>query len=212
MKLPLLNIDGSKKNETIEVSDKMIKLKVNHKLIKSVIDWQLNHSKPRTAKTKQRNQIRGSTKKIVAQKGSGGARHASKKAPIFVGGGIAHGPKGAVYKIKKINKKVRKLALAQTLSKKNLDKNLYILADVKKEIKKTKEFYNFLEKNKLINVLIISDTDSLKNIDKSARNIKNLKLIKQDGTNIYDLFKYKNVLLTLSSIKKIQERILNEKN
>ena len=212
MKLPLLNIDGSKKNETIEVSDKMIKLKVNHKLIKSVIDWQLNHSKPRTAKTKQRNQIRGSTKKIVAQKGSGGARHASKKAPIFVGGGIAHGPKGAVYKIKKINKKVRKLALAQTLSKKNLDKNLYILADVKKEIKKTKEFYNFLEKNKLINVLIISDTDSLKNIYKSARNIKNLKLIKQEGTNIYDLFKYKNVLLTLSSIKKIQERILNEKN
>ena len=212
MKLPLLNIDGSKKNETIEVSDKMIKLKVNHKLIKSVIDWQLNHSKPRTAKTKQRNQIRGSTKKIVAQKGSGGARHASKKAPIFVGGGIAHGPKGAFYKIKKINKKVRKLALAQTLSKKNLDKNLYILADVKKEIKKTKEFYNFLEKNKLINVLIISDTDSLKNIDKSARNIKNLKLIKQEGTNIYDLFKYKNVLLTLSSIKKIQERILNEKN
>ena len=211
MKFPLLKIDGSK-SETIEVSDKIFNLKVNHKLIKFVIDWQLNHSKPRTAKTKQRNQIRGSTVKIVAQKGSGGARHASKKAPIFVGGGVAHGPKGAVYKIKKINKKVRKLALAQTLSKKNSDKNLYILADVKTEIKKTKEFNKFLLKNNLANVLIISDTDSLKNINKSARNIKNLKLIKQEGTNIYDLFKYKNVIMTSSSVKKLQERILNEKN
>ena len=211
MKFPLLNIDGSK-SESIEISDKIMKLKVNHKLIKFVIDWQFNHAKPRTAKTKQRNEIRGSTRKIVAQKGSGGARHASKKAPLFVGGGVAHGPKGAVYKIKKINKKVRKLALAQTLSKKNSDKNLYFLADVKNEIKKTKEFNKFLEKNKLANVLIISDTESLKNIDKSARNIKNIKLIKDEGTNIYDLFKYKNIIITSSSAKKIQDRILNEKN
>ncbi len=211
MKIPILNIDGTK-GSSVEISDKLVNLKVNHKLIKYVIDWQLNHAKPRTAKTKQRNQITGSTKKIVAQKGSGGARHASKKAPIFVGGGVAHGPKGAVYKNKKINKKVRKLALAQTLSKKNLDKNLYILADVKKEIKKTKEFNKFLLKNKLKNILIISDEDSLKNINKSARNIKDLKLIKHEGTNIYDLFKYKNVIITSTSVKKIQERVLNEKN
>ena len=113
MKFPLLSVDGSK-TDSIEISDKLIKLKVNHKLIKFVIDWQLNHAKPRTAKTKQRNEIKGSTKKIVPQKG-GGARHLV--APLFVGGGVAHGPKGAAYKIKKINKKVRKLALAQTLSK-----------------------------------------------------------------------------------------------
>ena len=211
MKFPLLSIDGAKA-ESIEISDKLVKLKVNHKLIKFVIDWQLNHAKPRVAKTKQRNEIRGSTKKIVPQKGGGGARHASKKAPLFVGGGVAHGPKGSVYKVKKINKKVRKLALAQTLSKKNLDKNLHILADVKKEIKKTKEFNKFLVKNKLANVLIISDNDSMKNIDKSARNIKNVKLIKEEGTNIYDLFKYKNVIMTSSSVKKIQERVVNEKN
>ena len=211
MKFPLLNIDGTK-SETIEVSDKLVKLKVNYKLIKYVIDWQLNHSKPRTAKTKQRNQIRGSTKKIVAQKGSGGARHASKKAPLFVGGGVAHGPKGSVYKIKKINKKVRKLALAQSISKKNLDKKLHIIADVKTEIKKTKEFNSFLTKNKLDNALIVSDLGSLKNINKSARNIKNVKLIQHEGTNIYDLFKYKNVIMTSSSIKKIQARILNEKD
>ena len=211
MKFPLLNIDGTKTN-SIEISDKLVKLKVNYKLIKYVIDWQLNHAKPRTAKTKQRNQIQGSTRKIIAQKGSGGARHASKKAPIFVGGGVAHGPKGAVYKIKKINKKVKKLALAQTLSKKNIDKKLHILADVKKEIKKTKEFNEFLEKNKLSNALIISDSDSLKNINKSARNIKNIKLISDEGANVYDLFKYKNIIITSTSAKKIQERVLNEKN
>src|SRR6056300_1917180 len=186
MKFNLLNIDSGK-SETIDVSDKIMNLKFNHKLIKYVIDWQLNHQKPRTAKTKQRNEVKGSTKKIYAQKGTGQARHASRKAPLFVGGGQAHGPKGAVYKIKKINKKVRKLALAQTLSKKNSDKNLHILADVKKEIKKTKEFNKFLEKNKLENVLIISDIESMKNINKSARNIKNVKLIKEEGTNIFDL-------------------------
>ncbi len=211
MKFPILNIDGSK-TDTIEISDKMVKLKINYKLIKYVIDWQLNHSKPRTAKTKQRNEIRGSTVKIVAQKGSGGARHASRKAPIFVGGGIAHGPKGANYKIKKINKKVRKLALAQTLSKKTSDKKLYIFADVKKEVKKTKEFNKFLEKNNLKNTLIVSDLDTLKNINKSARNIKNVKLVKEEGTNIYDLLKYTNVLVTSSSIKRLEKRILNEKN
>ena len=211
MKFPLLSIDGSK-SESIEISDKLVKLKVNHKLIKFVIDWQLNHAKPRTAKTKQRNEIRGSTKKIVAQKGSGGARHASRKAPLFVGGGVAHGPKGAVYKIKKINKKVRKLALAQTLSKKNIDKKLYILNDVKKEIKKTKEFNKFLVDNNLSNALIVSDKESKKNINKSARNIKNLKIINNDGANIYDMLKYTNVILTSTSIKKIEEKILNEKN
>ena len=77
MKIKLLSIDNSK-SETIEISDKILSKKVNHKLIKSVIDWHLNHSKPRTAKTKQKNEIKGSTKKIVPQKGSGGARHASR--------------------------------------------------------------------------------------------------------------------------------------
>ena len=211
MKFPLLSIDGAK-SDSIEISDKLVKLKVNHKLIKFVIDWQLNHAKPRTAKTKQRNEIKGSTKKIVPQKGGGGARHASRKAPLFVGGGVAHGPKGSAYKVKKINKKVRKLALAQTLSKKNLDKNLHILADVKKEIKKTKEFNNFLKKNNLLDVIIISDIETLKNINKSARNIKNLKIINDAGANIYDMMKYKNVLLTQSSVKNLEKRILNEKN
>ena len=211
MKLNLLNLDGGK-SETIDVSDKIMNLKFNHKLVKYVIDWQLNHQKPRTAKTKQRNEIRGSTKKIYAQKGTGQARHASKKAPLFVGGGQAHGPKGAVYKIKKINKKVRKLALAQTLAKKNVDKQLHILSDVTKEVKKTKDFNKFLNNNKLSNVLIVSDKNSEKNFVRSARNIKNIKVIRDEGTNIYDLLKFTNVIITSSSMKKIETRLLDEKN
>ena len=211
MKVKLLNIE-SPKSETIDVSDKILKQKINYKLIKSVVDWQLNHSKPRTAKTKQKNEIKGSTRKIVPQKGSGGARHASRKAPIFVGGGVAHGPKGAVYKVKKINKKVRKLALAHTISKKNSDNNLFVLSDVKKKIKKTKEFNNFLKKNNLLNIIIISDIETLKNINQSARNIKDLKILNETGVNIYDMMKYKNVMFTQSSIKSIEKRILNEKN
>jgi large subunit ribosomal protein L4 len=211
MKLNSLNIEGGKSG-TVEISDKIMNLKFNHKLVKYVIDWQLNHQKPRTAKTKQRNEVKGSTKKIYAQKGTGQARHASKKAPLFVGGGQAHGPKGAVYKIKKINKKVRKLALAQTIAKKNVDKQLHILSDVTKEIKKTKDFNKFLNSNKLLNVLIVSDKDSEKNFVKSARNIKNIKVIRDEGANIYDLLKYTNVIITSSSMKKIETRLLDEKN
>jgi len=211
MKFNLLNLEGGK-SESIDVSDKIMNLKFNHKLIKYVIDWQLNHQKPRTAKTKQRNEIRGSTKKIYAQKGTGQARHASKKAPLFVGGGQAHGPKGAVYKIKKINKKVRKLALAQTLAKKNIDKQLYFLSDVKKEFNKTKNFNKFLLSNKLSNALIVSDKVSEKNFARSARNIKNIKVISDEGANIYDMLKYTNVIITSSSIKKIETRLLDEKN
>ena len=138
MKLDKLNLDGKK--TSIEVLDKIFSAKINHKLVSSVLYKTNANYKGRHAKTKQQNEVSGPTSKIYAQKGTGNARHASRKAPIFVGGGIAHGPKGDNYKIKKVNKKVRKLALAQTLSKKNYDKSLHILADVKKEIKKTKLF------------------------------------------------------------------------
>ena len=206
MKLQVINIDG-KRTENIELSDKIFSIKQNKILIQSVLYWQLNHFKPRTAKTKQRNEVKGSTAKIYAQKGTGGARHSSRKAPLFVGGGVAHGPKGAVYKIKKINKKIRKLGLLQLLSQKNKVNSLFIVEDFKKKITKTKEFNNFLIQNKLGNSLIISDKISKSNIIKSARNIPNLKIIEQEGTNVYDLLKYKNVIFTTTSIKSLQERL-----
>ena len=206
MKFKVINIDGKKSND-IELSDKIFSLTPNKYVIQSLVDWQLNHFKSRTAKTKQRNEVKGSTKKIYAQKGTGGARHSSRKAPIFVGGGVAHGPKGAVYKIKKMNKKVRKLGLFYILSQKNKVNSLFVVEDFKDEIKKTKLFNKFLEKNKLTNSLIISDKISKSKIIKSARNIPDLKIIDQEGANVYDLLKYKNVVFTTSSIKSFQDRI-----
>ena len=179
MSIKVLTIDGSVKSQSLKLSENLIGLKVNNRLLKYVVDWQLNRS---------------------------------KKAPIFVGGGIAHGPKGDNYKTKSINKKIRKLALAQTISKKNFNKELYIFDDVKKKIEKTKTFNNFLTKNKLNNVLIVSDKETEKNIFKSVRNIPDVKLINDQGANVYDLIKFKNVLFTTSSIKKIQERLTNEKD
>jgi len=206
MKLQVINIDG-KKTENIELSDKIFSVKPSKNLIQSIVDWQLNHFKPRTAKTKQRNEVKGSTAKIYAQKGTGGARHSSRKAPIFVGGGVAHGPKGSVYKVKKINKKIRKLGLLHLLTQKNKVNSLFVVEDFKKEITKTKLFSKFLEKNKLQNSLIISDENSRSKIIRSARNIPNLKIIKQEGTNVYDLLKYKNVVFTITSIKSLQDRL-----
>ena len=211
MKLKVIDISG-KKIDDIEISDKIFSLEPNKYLIQSLIDWQLNHFKARTAKTKQRSDIKGSTAKIYAQKGTGGARHSSRKAPIFVGGGIAHGPKGAVYKINKINKKVRKIGLFHVLSHKNKVNSLFVVADFKDEIKKTKLFNEFLLKHKLKNSILISDKNSKSKIIKSAKNIPNLKIIDQEGANAYDLLKYKNVIFTTSSIKTFQDRVSKWKN
>ncbi len=207
MKLNVINIDG-KKTKDIEISDKIFSLSPNKNIIRSIVDWQLNHFKPRTAKTKQRNEVKGSTSKIYAQKGTGGARHSSRKAPLFVGGGIAHGPKGKVYRIKKINKKVKKIGLFHVLSEKVKIKSLFIIEDFKDEIKKTKQFNKFINSQKLQNVLIIPDKESKLKIIKSARNIPNLKIIDQDGANVYDILKYKNIIFTATSIKQFQDRIM----
>ena len=209
--MQVINIDG-KKTETVEVSDKVFVPKPNQNLIQTIIDWQINNLKPRKAKTQQRNEVTGSTRKIYAQKGTGGARHSSRKAPLFVGGGVAHGPKGAVYKIKKLNKKVIKLGLKHLLSHKKNINSLFIIQDIKTDIKKTKIFNDFLVKNKLSNSLIISDKDSTSKFIKSARNIPNLKIVEHSGANVYDLLKYKNVIFTTSSIKTLQDRLSKWKN
>ena len=128
-------------------------------------------------------------------------------APIFVGGGVAHGPKGYGYRLKKINKKVKSIGLKHLLSQKKQVNSLYVVEDFKNEIKKTKIFNQFLEKNKLKDSLIITDKNSKTKIFKSVQNIPNLKIIDQENTNIYDLLNYKNVIFTTTSIKSLQERL-----
>ena len=110
MKIEKINIDGKK--SSIEVLDKIISAKINNKLVSSVLYKTNANYKGRHAKTKQQNEVSGPTSKIYAQKGTGNARHASRKAPIFVGGGVAHGPKGELaYKKRKLNKSEKKIAL-----------------------------------------------------------------------------------------------------
>ena len=205
MKIEKLNLDGKK--DSIEVLDKIFSTKVNKKLIDIVLYKTNSNYKGRRAKTKQKNEIIGSTAKIYAQKGTGGARHASRKAPIFVGGGVAHGPKGGGnYKVRKLNKKEKKLSLISIFSKKNKDKLLSVFEDFKTKISKTKEFYEFIKKYQIENCLIVVDKNSKKNIELSARNIPNIKITMVEFLNIFDVLKYKKIIFTISAIKIIEER------
>ena len=205
MKIDTFDIKG--KSNPIEISEKIFSAKVNEKLISHVYYSQNSNAKLRLAKTKQKNEIKGSTKKIYAQKGTGGARHASRKAPIFVGGGVAHGPKGGGnYKIRKLNKKEKKLSLISLFSRKNENNQLSVFKDFDTKISKTKDFYEFLKKYKLENCLIVVDKNSKKNIDLSSRNIPNIKITEIEFINIFDVLKYKKIIFTISAIKTIEER------
>ena len=134
MKIDKLNLDGKK--GSIEVLDKIFSAKINKKLVNSVLYKTNANFKGRHAKTKQQNEVSGPTSKIYAQKGTGNARHASKKAPILVGGGIAHGPKGELaYKKRKLNKSEKKLSVASLITEKNKNKELLIFSDFSNEIK-----------------------------------------------------------------------------
>ena len=143
MKVDKLNLDGKK--ASIEVLDKIFSAKINKKLVNSVLFKTNANYKGRHGKTKQQNEVAGSTSKIYAQKGTGGARHASRKAPIFVGGGVAHGPKGqSAYKKRKLNKSEKKNSIASLVSEKIKNKNLLVFSDFNNEIKKSRvlSFWN----------------------------------------------------------------------
>ena len=205
MKLNTIDIDGKK--NSIEVLDKVISSKINKKLVSLVLYKTNANYKGRKAKTKQKNEIIGSTSKIYAQKGTGGARHASRKAPIFVGGGVAHGPKGeSNYKIRKLNKSEKKLSIASLITEKNLMKNLIVFSDFSKKISKTKEMFSFLKKFDAKNSLIIVDQKSKDNIYKSAKNIPNVKITDTNHFSAFDLAKYKKVIFTETSIKELEKR------
>ena len=205
MKIDKINLDG--KNGTIDVSDKIVLAKINNKLISNVLYKTNANYKGRKAKTKQKNEIIGSTSKIYAQKGTGNARHASKKAPIFVGGGVAHGPKGQLnYKKRKLNKSEKKQSIASLITKKNKLQDLIIIDDFQKEILKTKDMNNLLVKIEAKNSIIIADKKSKDNIHKSVRNIPNVKITDINHFSAYDLAKFKKVIFTETSIKDLEKR------
>ena len=205
MKIDKLNIDGKK--DSIEIADKILDSKINKQLVSYVLYKTNANYKGRKAKTKQKNEIIGSTAKIYAQKGTGNARHASRKAPIFVGGGVAHGPKGETkYKKRKLNKSEKKLSIASLITEKNKMSNLIIFNDFEKKISKTKEMNIILKKFEAVNSIIIADKKSKENIFKSVRNIPNVKITDINHFSAFDLVKYKKVIFTETSIKELENR------
>ena len=205
MKIDKLNLDGKK--GSIEVLDRIFLAKINYKLVSNVLYKTNANYKGRHAKTKQQNEVSGPTSKIYAQKGTGNARHASRKAPIFVGGGIAHGPKGELaYKKRKLNKNEKKQSVASLITEKNNNKNLLILNDFNSEIKKTKEMNSIINKLEISNSLIILDKNSKDKIEKSVRNIPNVKVTDVNHFSAYDIIKFKKVVFTESSVKELEKR------
>tara|TARA_Y100000590_G_scaffold63616_1_gene68267 strand:+ start:199 stop:819 length:621 start_codon:yes stop_codon:yes gene_type:complete len=203
MKIDTINIKGEK--NSIEVLDKIFSAKINEQLISNVLYKTIANYKGRKAKTKQRNEIRGSTAKIWAQKGTGNARHSSRKAPIFVGGGVAHGPKGeSKYKKRKLNKSEKKQSIASLITKKNITNDLIIFSDFKSEINKTKEMKSILDKFNLNSSLLILDKESKNKIHRSIRNIPNIKVADANNFNIFDILKYKKLIFTESSVKELE--------
>jgi len=207
MKIDKLNIDGKK--NSIEVLDKIFAAKINKKLVSYVLYKTNANFKGRKAKTKQQNEIKGSTSKIYAQKGTGNARHASRKAPIFVGGGVAHGPKGeSRYKKRKLNKNEKKLSITSIITEKNKRNNLIIFDDFEKKISKTKEVNKILTKFEANNSIMIIDKKSLNNIYKATKNIPNIKVTDSNHFSAFDLTKYKKLILTETSVKELEKRYL----
>ena len=205
MKIDKIDINGKK--NTIEVLDKIFSGKINKKLVDNVIYKTNTNYKGRKAKTKQKNEIKGSTAKIYAQKGTGNARHASRKAPIFVGGGVAHGPKGqSNYKKRKLNKSEKKLSIVSLLTEKNKSNNLIVFSNFITEIKKTKEINKILIKFEATNALVILDKLSKDKIYKSARNIPGVKITDVNHFSAFDVVKFKKIVFTESSVKELEKR------
>ena len=205
MKVEKLDLNGKK--DSIELLDKIFSVKINSKLVNSVLYKTNANYKGRHAKTKQQNEVSGPTSKIYAQKGTGNARHASRKAPIFVGGGIAHGPKGeSSYKKRKLNKSEKKQSIASLFSEKIKNKNLLIFNDFVSEIKKTKEMNIIVKKFDITNSLIILDKISKDKIEKSIRNIPNIKVTDINHFSAFDIVKFKKVVFTESSVKELEKR------
>jgi large subunit ribosomal protein L4 len=205
MKIEKISLDGKK--NSIEVHDSIIAAKVNKRLVSSLL-YKINANyKGRKAKTKQKNEIIGSTSKIYAQKGTGNARHASRKAPIFVGGGVAHGPKGeSNYKIRKINKSEKKKSIFSLITEKNNKKNLMIFSDFVSQINKTKEMNKILEKFDAKNSLIILDKSSKEKIIRSVKNIPNIKVTDVNHFSSFDVIKFKKIIFTETSMRELEKK------
>lgn len=175
-------------------------------ILQRTVRWQLARRQAGTHKTKSRGEVNRTTKKYIRQKGSGGARHGSRNAPIFVGGGIAHGPRVRSH-AHDLPKKVRALGLRHALSAKAGSQSLIILDDAALDAPKTKELRNSFEGLGISNALVISGNEVNENFAKAARNLPAIDVLPAQGLNVYDVLRRDTLVLTKSAVDKIHERL-----
>ncbi len=199
------NIKGEKVSQ-IDLSDIIFNVSPKGSVLHEVVTMQLAGRRSGSASVKNRSDIRGSQRKLFRQKGTGRARRGNIKSPLLRGGGVVFGPATRSYSYN-VPKKVRKLALKMALSTKLQKNTIIVLDQFELETIKTKQFIEVLNVLNVKNALIISDQKN-ENLELSSRNVPYIKVQRIEGLNVYDILKYKNLILLESSVKGIERRLL----
>jgi large subunit ribosomal protein L4 len=201
--IDVLSVDGKKVKE-LELNENIFGIEPNENIVHSVIVNYMANQRQGTQNTKTRSEVSGGGRKPWRQKGTGRARQGSIRAPQWIKGGIALGPKPRSYRFK-INKKERQLAVRSVLSSKVNEKELTVLDKIELKEIKTAEMAKIMNNLKLTGKTLFVLPGNDVNVQKSARNIKGVKVSIVDTMNTYDLVKYDNLVLTVDSVKKIEE-------
>lgn len=203
LKVDVLNMDG-KKVEDIELNENVFGIEVNEVAVHTaLVNFQANQRQG-TQSTKTRSEVSGGGRKPWKQKGTGRARQGSIRAPQWIKGGIALGPKPRSYKYT-VNKKERRLAIKSVLSSKVLEKQLTVVDKLELKEIKTKSMVNALAALKVEGKTLIVVPEVNKNVLMSARNIEGVKTITANNINVFDLLKYNNLILSVDTVKKLEE-------
>ncbi|MBW7954653.1 50S ribosomal protein L4 [Candidatus Gracilibacteria bacterium] len=202
METKLLNQEG-KEIGTIELNESVFGTEVNEGLIHRALVYQISNARLVVAHTKTRGEVRGSTRKIYKQKGTGRARAGASRSPIRIGGGVTFGPRNTVNFTKSMNKKERRLALCSMLSSKMQSNNLIVLDSINFGEIKTKNMVSVLNSIPYTKNVLLGLATKNEIVEKSSRNIPNLKTLTVDYLNIKDLLKYQTLVLLKDSIEKL---------
>ena len=202
-KIDVYSIEGKKVQE-IELKDEIFGIVPNEAVVHSVLVNFLANQRQGTQNTKTRSEVRGGGRKPWRQKGTGRARQGSIRAPQWIKGGIALGPKPRSYYYT-VNKKERQLAVKSVLSSKVLENTLVVVDSLDMKGIKTKEMVKVLNNLKVEGKTLMLLADKNENVQKSARNIEGVKTTLVNTINVYDLLKYKNLVVTLDTVKKLEE-------
>ena len=201
----VINSKAEKVSQT-DLVDTIFNIPVKGSILHEVVTMQLAKRRSGSAAVKHRSDVKGSGRKLFRQKGTGRARRGDIKSPLLRGGGSTFGPDPRSYAYK-VPKKVRKLALKMALSSKLQTEKLVVLDEFEINEIKTREFVKVMDALDMKNALIITEKEN-KNLELSARNVPQTKVLRVEGLNVYDILKYKNVVLLESSIKSIEGRLL----